>query len=553
MLYDATDDSARPADNFNVMVALTVGLCAAWIIPGLIGHDPWKPDEAYTFGLVFHVLQGGGWIVPTLAGEPFVDKPPLFVLTAALFAKVFEPLLPLHDGARLAAGCYVAIAFAFTAATGRELHGPGRGWVTVLILMGSLGLMVRAHQMITDTALFAGFAIAAYGFARCLNRLGAGGLWLGTGIGLGFMAKGFFAPIVLGIAAIALAMGCHPWRDRIGAFAIAFVAALPWLLIWPILLYSESPALFADWLWTYNLDRFFGGIGSGSRVQPLHYITILPWYAWPALPLALWVLWGTRVSGFRRPAIQLPVVLFLATFAVLSLAPDARELYAMPMLIALALLATPAVDSLRRGASNALYWFSLMCFTFFAMVAWFYWVALELGVPARLFRHLHKLQPSYDSHVRWLPLLVGVLLSTAWMFLLLRLKRSPERPVVVWAAGITLLWGLANSLFLAYVDTGKSYRSMIASLTAALPKNYDCISSRSLGDPQRALLHYYAGIITQRDEAPGRARACGLRLHQGVRTNPPDIPQGWHQRWEGTRPGEKEEYFWLYASGPPAQ
>ena len=92
-----------------------------------------------------------------------------------------------------------------------------------------------------------------------------------------------------------------------------------------------------------------------------------------------------------------------------------------------------------------------------------------------------------------------------------------------------------------------------APLTAALPKNYDCISSRSLGDPQRALLHYYAGIITQRDEAPGRARACGLRLHQGVRTNPPDIPQGWHQRWEGTRPGEKEEYFWLYASGPPTQ
>jgi len=24
-------------------------LCAAWILPGLF-HDPWKPDEAYTFG-----------------------------------------------------------------------------------------------------------------------------------------------------------------------------------------------------------------------------------------------------------------------------------------------------------------------------------------------------------------------------------------------------------------------------------------------------------------------------------------------------------------------
>jgi 4-amino-4-deoxy-L-arabinose transferase-like glycosyltransferase len=473
------------------------------------------------------------------------------VPTAALFAKVFSPLLPLHDGARLAAGFYVAIALAFTAAAGRELHGRGRGWIAALILLGSLGLMVRAHQMIPDTALFAGFAMSAYGIARALNRRVAGGFWLGTGAGLGFMAKGFFAPIVLAITVVVLLAGCHAWRNRLAAFAIALAAALPWLLIWPALFYKRSPELFSDWLWNYNIGRLFGSVRFGSHVQPLHYLSILPWYAWPSLPLALWVLWGTRVSGFRRPAIELPVVLFAATFAILSLAPDAREVYAMPMLIALALLATPAVGSMRRGASNALYWFGVMAFTFFAMVFWFYWVGLEIGIPARLSRHLHKLQPDYDSHVRILPLVVGVAFSTAWILLLLRLKRSPERPIVVWAAGITLLWGMANSLFIAYVDTGKSYRSVIASLTQALPTNYDCIGSRALGEPQRALLHYYAGIITQREESLGRSPSCSLLLYQGNRDNPPDIPQGWHQRWEGTRPGEKEEYFWLYALGPP--
>jgi hypothetical protein len=46
------------------------------------------------------MLQSGDWLVPTLAGEPFMDKPPLFYWTAALFAKLFSPLLPLHDGAR---------------------------------------------------------------------------------------------------------------------------------------------------------------------------------------------------------------------------------------------------------------------------------------------------------------------------------------------------------------------------------------------------------------------------------------------------------------------
>jgi 4-amino-4-deoxy-L-arabinose transferase-like glycosyltransferase len=55
---------------------------------GLVGHDPWKPDEAYTFGLVYHILEAGDWLVPTLAGEPFVEKPPLFFWTAALFCKL---------------------------------------------------------------------------------------------------------------------------------------------------------------------------------------------------------------------------------------------------------------------------------------------------------------------------------------------------------------------------------------------------------------------------------------------------------------------------------
>jgi len=56
-------------------------LVVAWLLPGLVGHDPWKPDEAYTFGLIFHIRETGDWLVPTLAGEPFVEKPPLYFWT----------------------------------------------------------------------------------------------------------------------------------------------------------------------------------------------------------------------------------------------------------------------------------------------------------------------------------------------------------------------------------------------------------------------------------------------------------------------------------------
>ena len=72
-------------------------LCAAWILPGLFAHDPWKPDEAVAFGVVYEILQGGSWVVPSLAGEPFVEKPPLYYLTAAAVAKLASWALPLHD------------------------------------------------------------------------------------------------------------------------------------------------------------------------------------------------------------------------------------------------------------------------------------------------------------------------------------------------------------------------------------------------------------------------------------------------------------------------
>ena len=56
-----------------------------------------------------------------------------------------------------------------------------------------------------------------------------------------------------------------------------------------------------------------------------------------------------------------------------------------------ALLATPGAPTLRRGAANAWYWFSIMGFTFFILVAWVYWSGLELGVPPRLHAHLHRI------------------------------------------------------------------------------------------------------------------------------------------------------------------
>ncbi len=525
-------------------------LCAAWILPGLIGHDPWKPDEAHTFGVVYEILRGGSWVVPSLAGEPFIEKPPLFYLTAAATARLFSFALPLHDAARLATGFWMAITFGFIAVAGRELYSIRYGAISALLLLGCFGYVVRAHLLLTDMALLAGFAMAYYGLAAALKRPRLGGFWLGTGIGVGFLANGLLAPVVLGATALLLPALLRDCRNRgyATALGVAAAAALPWLVIWPLLFYLRAPELFQMWLWNESFGHYFRQ-ATGKRAGIFYYLSILPWYAFPVWLLALWTLWGARAAGYARPAIVLPITGFAVTLAALSASSDARELYALPLLIPLSLLAAAAPETLRRGAASAWYWFSAMAFTFFVVVFWFYWSGLELGVPARLHEHLHRIRPGYDPGLRWLPFALGVAYTLFWLAVLASFRKTPMRPVVVWGAGITTVWALLTTLFIGWADNAKSYRKVVVSLQQALPKKYDCISSRDLGEPQRAMLHYYADIITHREEVPSRKRNCELLLVQG---KPEPAPlearplTGWKKIWEGARPGDKDERYRLY-------
>src|SRR5438477_7600903 len=302
------------------------------------------PDEAYSFGLVYHILQANDWLVPTLAGQPFVEKPPLFFWTAAFFANATEVFLPLHDAARLATAFYVVATLLFAYLTAKDwCESPV---AAPLILAGCLGYLQHAHQLITDNALMAGMAIGLYGLAR------SSGLALGVGAGIAFLSKAPLGPGMLGLIAIGLLV-FREWRTRayLRSWLIALAAFLPWAVIWPLLLYRHSPQLFHERFWVNNVGRFTGEAGLGGVLDHTHYARALVWFAFPAWPLALWGLWHDRL---RTPRVQLPLAAFLVMFIVLSAASAARTLYGLPLLVPLALLACAGLELLPRWLEKPL-------------------------------------------------------------------------------------------------------------------------------------------------------------------------------------------------------
>ena len=65
---------------------LLLVLCAIWVCAGLIGHEPWKPNESTSISIVKAIL-GGHYFDVIAVGESSISNPPLYYLSAAFLQK----------------------------------------------------------------------------------------------------------------------------------------------------------------------------------------------------------------------------------------------------------------------------------------------------------------------------------------------------------------------------------------------------------------------------------------------------------------------------------
>ena len=515
-------------------------MLAFYVLAGLFGRDPWKGEDAIHIGTAWHMLHFGDWLSPDLAGRPF-HEPPLYYWTAALTGKALGWLLPLHEAIRLASGIWVALALVGIYYAGRELHGRESAAASPLLLAGSVGLLIHAHDaqpMLVAVAAYCGAigALAALG-----RRPRLAGVFYGLAVAACLLGTGF-APTLPLLAIAPLAWWLSADRTKaLQALGLGLGLALLLILPWPLLLLTLESARFHGWLNTElaPLRTPFSFTGAGR------FLSLLPWFAFPALPLAAWALW-TRRTALKAMPQMLPLAFLLLTFLMLALAFRPREIPALLMLPPLALLATPGALTLRRGAANAFDWFAMMTFSVFAVLVWVAWSAMALGWPERLARRVVVLRPGFVGQFEIVAFVIGLLATIWWVWLIVTAPRSPYRSLTHWTLGFTTIWLMATSMILPWFDYGKTYRPVAEAIARELPADHGCLAERGLTDTQRASLAYFVGIEPDAAESTA-GRQCDWLLVTGNSKQELAAPEGkWTRVWEGNRPADRKEKFRLY-------
>ena len=585
-----------------------ITLCLLYILPGLIGRDPWKSEDAAAFGAMWTMASGAGyggiadWLLPNIAGAPIVDSGPLMYWVGATCIALFGGALGADLAARVA-----TVFFFFVAVTGiwyatylmgrRAAAQPaalafggqpdprdyGRVLAdgALLVLLATVGLLIRMHESSSDVAMIAMLAVALYGMARSLDQPRVGAAWIALAL-VGLVLSRGPAPALaltgLWTALIVLHRDFH--HARRSALVVLLPATLAGLAVWPLLTWLAVPdpgghigRRVGEW-WVY-----FDGIDARAASK---YLRTLPWSTWLAWPLAAWGVWSWR-DRLREPHVALPGGFVVAMALVLCSTSDTSDGQLLLVLPGLVMLAAVGLPTLRRGGANAFDWFSLLLYSIVAVFIWFAWFAKMTDAPAAFARSIARLTPGATYAFQPVAVALAAAATLAWLAIVRwRIVSHPKvlwRSVVLASGGLILVWTLTSTLFIRTIDYSRTYRGVATELAAALsaaalapdrPRvrrgtpppaqridplhagapGGSCIATDGLGLAQRASFAWFGGVHFSRvDYAGVNVDECEYLIREDLTRNPRDdeLPAGrWKLLWEGRRPADRDERFRLF-------
>ena len=551
-------------------------MCLLYILPGILRRDPWKTDDAAGFGIMWTMAHGSlaDWLAPNIAGLSMPNEAPLAFWIGALLIKLFGWLLTDAVAARMSVLVFFAIGvvsvwrtafvlgrrneaqplkLAFGGQPAAMDYGRTLADGAVLIYVACLGLLLRSHETATP-ALHVALVAAAFYAAACLfdkaNTRAAAGL--GITLGLLVLARGWTVPLALWISLLMLAtlryrdVTLHLVRTTL---PIGLLIPLVWVLAHRALM-PGSAEITDAWLNT-NLHML-----SWPRLATLGFLSkTLVWYTWPAWPIAAWTVWAWRSQATLHVLLTTSGVAALLLLNLFTTSPKDHEL--LSLLPPLAILATFGLPTLKRGAINAIDWFSVMTLTAIASFIWLGWIAKQTGWPEKLAKNAFKVAPGFEPEFNFLATFVALATTVGWVLLLRwRLGRQPSvlwRAVVLSTGGLVLCWVLLMTLWLPWLNYAQSYSSVAAEIETHLPTSYRCVDTDGVGPAQRASFGYLGQVNFSRNS---KNSSCDLLLVQddGLRRRGGSLKKiegDVTLLWQGRRASDRHEFFRLYKRNSP--
>lgn len=504
---------ARSAARRLPRIALLL-LCAAYVLPGFLGREPWKNADIMAFGYMFELAAGrASWLDPSLLGQPpdfdallpywlgawAIQAAPAWIPADFVARIPFIGLLVLTLLATWYGVYYLArtpgaqpVPFAFGGEAEPRDYARAIADGGLLALIACLGLAQLSHETTPSLAQLGFSALAFFAIAALPYRTVAPAIALAIALP-GLALSGAPAMGVVFAAGGALLHwfdtpqdGTSPTRGVRGALLVILLAAAA----------AAVAAAFDTWHW-----RLGPGAGPGRDWKSISRLVV--WFTWPAWPLALWTVWRWRRQLGRRH-VALPLWFAAVSLATTALAPnpDRALLLSLPALAALAAFALPTFE---RSVSALIDWFTLLFFSGCAIVIWVIWISLQTGFPAKPAANVAKLAPGFVPGFSLLPFLAALLATVAWLWLVRwRTRRHRDaiwKSLVLPAGGAALGWLLVMTLWLPVLDYARSYAPVVQGITSRMDAP-GCVEVFGLTRPQIAALRYHGKLDLHNAQIP---------------------------------------------------
>ncbi|MEJ8849623.1 hypothetical protein [Variovorax rhizosphaerae] len=550
-------------------------LCAAYLMPGLVGRGPWKTADVAAFGYMAELARStegaARWFDPLLFGLrpetpallPYwigagaIKLAPAWISPDLAVRFVFALLLWGTFTATWYAVYYLArtpraqpVAFAFGGEARPTDYARAIADGALLALLATLGLLQLGHettpalaQLFFTASLFYGIAALPYRPVGALAALALGG------IGMALSGAPVVALMLCGGCIVFLAMDRERSLPTAERGPEAEGRAYPLYAMIAVIVVGVTAGALAASFGLFGWHVVLPGTTKGiSLVKDLRsLVNLLLWFLWPALPLAAWTLWRWRRQLTARHVI-LPLWFVIVPLAA-TITTDFSDRSLLLSLPAFATLAAFALPTFRRSVAALLDWLTLLTFTTSAIFIWLYWVSLQTGIPPKPAANVARLAPGFVPSFSATAFLFALVATVAWLWLVRwrtgRHQAALWKTLVLPAGGTTLCWLLVMTLWLPVLDYARSYAPQVQMISQRVG-NTTCISELGLQRAQLAALLHHGHFQLQ--PLTGSHNCRWLVVHPDVIARLHDVIDLDQWRFDGTlrRPSSATDDLLLY-------